>query len=486
MRVLHVGSGFRPWRKGGLVAYIEDLMAEQVRRGHDVGYFFSGRQYPLLRGPRLRRWKRTDVAMFEAVNSPLYDHGRQPDLELAEPRMELLLGRVLDEFEPDVVHVQEVAGVPSSAIDIARGLGLPTVVTLQDYYLLCPMFKLLDADGQVCLRREVGAECVRTAAADNRDPGILVTATVGDALAGLPFIKALASDRRDRWVWRVARHVGRADGARRARATPARPDASAYQRRRDLNVGRLNRADCVIAMSSRVAEIHEQLGVQSTRMRTMQLTLGHIEALSPRVFRQRPVITVATLAGLESVAKGARVLIDAMRRVSETPRAEEVRLIVLGSIGHSFAEEAKSLPGIELRGPYRPEQLDAILDEVDVGIMPSVWEEAYGYAGMEFLAKGIPVIANAIGGMVDYVREGETGWLNRSCSAEELARIMQGIVERPQQVARLNERIRAQRSAIVKPFADHADEMEAVYAEVIGVRRDSSQAFESGAPAQAV
>ena len=29
-----------------------------------------------------------------------------------------------------------------------------------------------------------------------------------------------------------------------------------------------------------------------------------------------------------------------------------------------------------------------------------MWEEAYGYAGLEFLAKGIPVIANAIGGSV--------------------------------------------------------------------------------------
>ena len=84
--------------------------------------------------------------------------------------------------------------------------------------------------------------------------------------------------------------------------------------------------------------------------------------------------------------------------------------------------------------------------------MPSVWEEAYGYAGVEFLAKGIPVIANAIGGMPDYTREGETGWLNRSCSAEELARIIAGIVDRPEQVVELNERLIATRDSVVKPM----------------------------------
>jgi glycosyltransferase involved in cell wall biosynthesis len=103
--------------------------------------------------------------------------------------------------------------------------------------------------------------------------------------------------------------------------------------------------------------------------------------------------------------------------------------------------------------------------------MPSVWEEAYGFAGMEFLAKGIPVVANAIGGMTDYVREGKTGWLNGSRSSEELAGIMAGIVERPQQVLDLNAAIRAARHEIVKPIAAHADEMDAVYGEVAGAVR---------------
>ena len=103
--------------------------------------------------------------------------------------------------------------------------------------------------------------------------------------------------------------------------------------------------------------------------------------------------------------------------------------------------------------------------------MSSVWEEAYGYAGIEFLAKGVPVIANAIGGMTDYTREGETGWLNRSCSAAELARIMAGIVERPEQISELNAKLLAGRDAIVKPMARHADEMEVVYREAIAADR---------------
>src|SRR4051812_40122443 len=126
MRVLHVGSGFRPWRRGGLVAYVEDLMDEQVGRGHEGRYFFSGRQYPLAGRPRLRRWEHRGVTMLEVVNSPLYDHGRQPDLEVTEPRIERMLEQLLRELRPDAVHVQELAGLPFSLLDVIRDAGAPS------------------------------------------------------------------------------------------------------------------------------------------------------------------------------------------------------------------------------------------------------------------------------------------------------------------------------------------------------------------------
>ena len=472
MRVLHVGSGFRPWRRGGLVAYVEDLADAQVLRGDQVSYFFSGRQYPLARGPRLRRWHRDGVHMLEVLNSPLYDHGRQPDLELAEPRIEKLFERVLDELRPDVVHVQELAGLPSSILDVTRRRNVPAVMTLQDYFPVCSTFKLLDADGRVCMRREIGADCAATVAAEPRDPGLLVEATL-EHLAwetrGLRrYRKLWAQD----WWHRTTGRIGAAEARRRARrATPPAP--AAFQRRRELNLERMNGVDRVIAMSNRVEEIYAWLGVKRERLETMHLTLAHVERLSPRRAQVPPAgkpLTFATLAGFESEPKGALLLIEAMRQLEGLALQNRVRLLVLGWVDPRFGSLAEGVPGIEIGRRFEPAALDSILDEVDVGLMPSVWEEAYGYAGVEFLAKGIPVIANAIGGMPDYTRAGETGWLNHSCSAAELARIIAGIAERPEQVVELNEKLIASRDSVIKPMGRHADEMDALYREVIAPR----------------
>ena len=468
MRLLHVGSGFRPWRRGGLVAYVEDLAYEQLRRGHDVAYFFSGRQYPLARGPRLRRWDRDGLRMLEVVNSPLYDHGRQPELEVAEPRLERMLDGVLAERRPEVVHVQELAGLPSSLLDVIGRHGIPVVVTLQDYFPVCSTFKLIDAQGQVCTRLEIGADCAATTAADAREPGLLIEATIEHEVRRIRRLQPLAKEHRRERLQRTSKRIAAVEARRRSRRA-APPVPAAFQRRRDLNVERLNRADRVVAMSHRVGEIYSRLGVEPARLRTIHLTLAHIERLTPRRMPAtddgRP-LTFATLAGFESEAKGALLLIEAMRQLEERARAGRFRLLVLGHVEPRFRALAAGLPGIEIGDYFRPEALDSILEEVDVGLMPSIWEEAYGYAGIEFLAKGIPVIANAIGGMPDYTRAGETGWLNHSCSADELARIVADIVDRPEQVVALNEGLIAERDSVVKPMARHADEMDELYREL--------------------
>ena len=164
---------------------------------------------------------------------------------------------------PDVIHLQELAGLPSSVMDIALAYGAPTVCTLQDYWLLCPTFKLL---GRHCLERDVGHGCVETVADERRPPGLLLEATVHHDLLNREGLRrvgiALGHERRER----LARFVGALHRHRAALTPDTSRCAAAYQRRRDVNVERLNRLDRVLAMSNRVAEIHARLGVEEDRL----------------------------------------------------------------------------------------------------------------------------------------------------------------------------------------------------------------------------
>lgn len=82
------------------------------------------------------------------------------------------------------------------------------------------------------------------------------------------------------------------------------------------------------------------------------------------------------------------------------------RLTVFGHVEPRLGTRLLRSPAVVLHGSYEASDLDRILDDVHVGLVPSVWEEAYAYVGVEFLAKGIPVLGSRIGGIPDYVVAG--------------------------------------------------------------------------------
>jgi glycosyltransferase involved in cell wall biosynthesis len=476
VRVLHVGYGFRPYRHGGLIFYAEDLMDGQVRRGHQVGYFFSGRHYPVGARDVLKRWERRGVRMYE-MQSPSLTFGGDsgtltPQDDANHPPTENLFRSVLGDFHPHLVHIQELIGLPSSLIDIARAHGVPVVATLQDYLPLCPVLKLFDSENRLCLRRDVGEQCARCSAHAPAGRAQFLNMTVAYELrtkVPSPWDgRILLTAQRGMELARRLR--GRNAAATEASPPPREraPGARLYQARRDLAVERLNRVDALVAQSRRVAEIYAELGVHPDRLQVMQFTLRHLEDITPKeISRQAGRVHFATLNGCASIQKGAEVVLGALERLDEAGLGERFKLTVLGYAPDENRRRLATYPSAEYGGYYDPAELDEVLAPFDVGIVPSVWEEAYGYVGVEFLAKGIPVIGNARGGIVDYTRDAETGWVNRSANAAGLARIMAHIIQRPAQVAELNARIRANRARIIRPIEDHYAEMEKLYESVL-------------------
>ena len=80
-------------------------------------------------------------------------------------------------------------------------------------------------------------------------------------------------------------------------------------------------------------------------------------------------------------------------------------------------------------GGLRGEALEAILQDVEVVVMPSVWEETAGLSAIEHMMRGRAVIVSDIGGLSEVV--GDAG-LKFSCGdAEDLARSMRLMIEHP-------------------------------------------------------
>lgn len=66
----------------------------------------------------------------------------------------------------------------------------------------------------------------------------------------------------------------------------------------------------------------------------------------------------------------------------------------------------------------------------------SSFEEGLGFSPLEALACGVPVVATAVGGLRDTIRDGETGWQVPTGDPDALARAIGEVLDNPAEAAR--------------------------------------------------
>jgi glycosyltransferase involved in cell wall biosynthesis len=145
---------------------------------------------------------------------------------------------------------------------------------------------------------------------------------------------------------------------------------------------------------------------------------------------ERPVRNVITVANLraeknhEMLLSAAAMLVGRWRGlrfqiVGDGPRRAELERLTsaLGLSAH-----------VEFLG--HREDVAALLAGADVFVLPSR-SEAFPNGAIEAMAAGLPVVACAVGGLLDLVEDGRTGLLVPSGNAEALAGALASLLEQP-------------------------------------------------------
>jgi len=144
----------------------------------------------------------------------------------------------------------------------------------------------------------------------------------------------------------------------------------------------------------------------------------------------RPIRTLLTVANLRK-EKAHEVLFDAVARLA--PRHPELRLRVAGD--GPRASELRALAaalGIAERVAFlgHREDIGALLADADVFVLPSR-TEAFPNSVVEAMAAGVPVVAMAVGGLLELVDSGRTGLLVPPDDAAALATAVDGLIADP-------------------------------------------------------
>src|SRR5687767_6301789 len=155
MKLLYLLHDFLPEHVGGTEVHTAELARAMARRGHDVVIACTERDLARPDGTIVER-AHEGLRVLEAAHAREYSCA---EATWVEPAAREVFARILDQERPDVVHVQHFAQWGTGVLRLARERGIPALVTLHDYHLLCANACLLRADGSLCAGD--CAECLR-------------------------------------------------------------------------------------------------------------------------------------------------------------------------------------------------------------------------------------------------------------------------------------------------------------------------------------
>ncbi len=432
MRVVIAVHHFPPRYTGGAEWRAYRTAAALQARGHEVRVVCVER---IDAGPDNGVAWEDDFYDGIAVRRLSFNQTSAPDpfrWEYDNPWIGHHLREFLSAYRPDVFHLIGGYLISARALKVAHELGIRTVVSLTDFWFLCPRISMLRSDGQLSTLPIEAGTCARCLAEEKR---------------------------RYRWLGRIAPGlVNRFWRSRKARV-------ARIQARTDLLRQTLNRVDAIVSPSQFLRSIHIEAGIDAERI--VFLRQGRdFPDLAPEMLTKTPspVLRVGYV-GQIIWRKGVHVLFEAARRMPHTP----LTVRAYGDTAHfpKYAARLRRLAEqderLELAGVYRRGEVGRVLRDLDVIVVPSLWYENSPNAILEAFAHRTPVIASDLGGMAELVHDGENGLLFSPGDPDSLARQLHRLLEEPDLLSSLQAGIGA-----VKSVAQEMDELVAIYQVVTG------------------
>jgi glycosyltransferase involved in cell wall biosynthesis len=407
VRILFAAHGFPPDERGGAELYVQELAHALADLGHHVAVFAA---HP-TQGRAIDRIDRDRSIEVERWFEP--QSAEQALLVGRSAAAEDAFERTLERLQPEVVHVHHTLFLSDRIIALAKAHSVPVVVSPLDFYFLCPRIHLPSRRAHRLRGRLWGLQCfLHTLPRSARPLGSLAI--------------------RGKMLRLLRLHLRRPREMRSA----------------------LDRADRILAPSGFVRDRFLEFGCDAARTSVLPLGLPAAE----RVAVNRSGAMRVGYVGAYIREKGADLLVAAFRRVV-SPNA---RLVLHGrAIDERFTQKLRRQAAqdhrVSIGDELPPGGVSAFLSGVDLLVVPTRLHETFSRIAREAFQLGVPVVASDAGVLPEIVTPRKNGLLFRCGDEDDLARALRALVDRPEELERLN------RFPRVKTTDEHARELLDLY-----------------------
>lgn len=422
LKILLTVHQFFPEYAAGTEVLALSVARELILRGHEV-HVLTG--FPSKQA--LRDEQRFDEYDFEGIHVYRFHHGYRPmaaqtsliELSYNNHLAANYFGRILKRYQPNVVHFFHLDRLGTGLIELAVQAGISAFMSPTDFWSICHTGQLVLCSGSLCQGpSSYAGNCIKHMAQSNSN------AMTGVIAKWLPT--------------RLADLLARLTQANVMPNYPHQVEVKAISSRLTINVARLNQLNKIVSPNRFMTDLLVRHGVVAYRI--IQAAFGvdftGCQTNMPRPLPRQPfrVGFIGTLAQ----HKGCHVLIDGFKAL---PPGRAI-LKIWGNT-QDFPDYAGALErsvgnhqAIEFCGIFPNSNIDQVLNDIDVLVVPSLWSENTPLVLYSAQAARCPVVASDFPGISEVIHDEVNGLLfdagNATALSKQLFRLIdeRGLAQR--------------------------------------------------------
>ena len=388
MKTLHVTNRIYPQFNGGNEIHIYDL-CQQLASAGEKTVVLTQVSDPKTETITTSSKRGEKLKIYALRLPPLSSKIRLlRSLFSKEYRLVKFFLEILQKEKPDIVHFHHLIELSPWLLIICRLRRIPHLLDLNDYWFICPGTYLL-CQGSV---EKCSTSCVWEKPKSIK--AVLLAKTKQKSLLRLyGYLKTISH----RIFWNMV----------------------------------INHTDTtLIAVSNRVREIHERYHLHGNKIIVKYSGIKVERPLARKINQNH--MRVGYIGALIE-AKGIRVLIAAFRKL----KRKNVSLTLFGQDGYGGNKLTQMIGDdqrIRLGTAFDHQDLPKILSNLDLLVIPSIYEEAFCLVLSEGLAAHLPLIVSNIGGMSERIVDKKNGFQIQPGSVTDLTRKLDYVLSHYQEV----------------------------------------------------
>ncbi len=395
MRIALVVHNFPPESIAGTEVYVSNL-AQEFSKDHEVLVVTrtkerSHAQYQVLKG------RQGQVEIIRIAND--YQDLLTFDMFYKNPVIDRIFYHLLKEFQPEVIHYHHLLNLSMGFIDVGIELKIPMVMTVHDYWYMCPRIQRIQPQGLQRCSEIVEKRCTQCLSS---------------------WLQPL-----DRIAW-MDRSV--------VPLLLVQQEKDIQQRNHYMRQ-QLGKLDRIISPSKFCLEEYVRFGIPREKFLLLE---NGVMSFDTKPLKDRTVHTPLHFGFIGTLipSKGVHILLAAF---SQLPMGIAELHLYGPDCGYEYHEDygreirsyIEKREDIFFHGEFDPSALPHILENIDVLLIPAIWYENSPLTIQEALASSIPIVASRIGGIPEKITEGKNGFLFEPGNVQELAYYLKRCVESP-------------------------------------------------------